>query len=294
VVPPLHFPTSRSSALFRLLRISTQRCQFVVVTVEFVVKELKLKRHIIYLSLVLSLVLISCSKSSSSNSPVGGGDGPTVTTIPTVTVPTSDPYGEEVRNSTAIDLADKVNYSGLIDITGSGGRPGNINAPLVGDARVRFRTTNTRSQSIQGKLFLSFEDQDGFWAAEWASAFPGTGVQTSTTTGKTVDIIFADDDLVVRTQGVVVNQNFFGALYYRLRQPGENACRTVTVTCTVTYPWGTYSFVPADGQSCPGYSTTADTVTPCRNYMNTSNSQVKRLGNFTTPFSNISVLVEGQ
>ena len=255
-----------------------------------------MKRHIIILGWILSLTLVSCSQSSSNDAPIGGGDGndPTVTTITTPTTPPEDPYGEEIRNSVAVDLADKVSYSGLIDITGSGGRPGNINPPLVGDVKVRFRTTDTRSQAIQGKLFIAFEDQSGFWGASWENAFLGTGIQTTTSSGKTVDIIFADDDLVVRTQGVVINQNFFGALYYRLRQPGENACKTVTVTCTVTYPWGTYNFVPADGQTCPGYTTPVDTVTPCRNYMNTSNSQVKRLGNFTTPFSNISVLSEGQ
>ncbi len=250
-----------------------------------------MKRHIIKLGLFLCLFAVGCSKSSSSNSPVIPPNGDTSPIVP-VDPPASDPFGEELRSSVPIDLVDKINYSGLVDITGSAGQPGNITRPIVGDAKVRFRVTNTRSQSIQGKLFIAFEDQGGFWAAAWDNAFVGTGTQTSSADGKNIDIIFADDDLVVRTQGVVLNQTFFGALYYRLRQPQDTACKEVRLTCTVTYPWGSYPFTPIDGQTCPGYSTPVDTVTPCRNYMSTSNSQVKRLGNFTNSFNNIAVLSE--
>jgi len=247
-----------------------------------------LKRHILYLGVILSLFLAGCSKSSSTTSPV-------IPEQPTTPVnpgppPAQDPYGPDIRASVPIDLADRTQYSGLADISGSGGQPGNVFLPIVGDARVRLQTSTTRLQSIHGKLFLSFEDQQGFWGARWENEFPGTGIQVTTNQGRSLDIIFADDDLVVRAQGAVVSEVFFGAIYYRLRQSGDTACRQVSAGCTITYPWGTYTFPP---NQCPNYAP-PDLVTPCRNYMNPSNAQVKRLGNFTNSYSIIATLPEAQ
>jgi len=255
-------------------------------------RKWKLKRHIINLSLVLCFLIVSCAKNTSTNTPPQGAN--TQTPIDPGTTTPSDPYGEQIKASVPIDLSDKVNFLGLADISGSGGRPGNLSLPIVGDAKVRLQITNTRSQSIKGSLFLAFEDQQGFWGAKWDAAFPGTGFQTSNSSGKNIDIIFADDDLAVRALGVVVNQNFYGTLFYRLRQPGDTACRQVQVTCTITYPGGgTYTFSPGPGQTCPNYSI-PDTVVPCQNYMNPSNAQVKRLGNFNNSFSSIATLPEAQ
>lgn len=253
-------------------------------------RKWKLKRQIIYFGLLLTLFNAGCSNSSSTNAPVSPTDpAPTVPVNPADPTP-NDPYGADIRASVPIDLANKTQFSGLSDIAGTGGLPGNIYLPLVGDAKVRLQTTSSRSQSIHGNLFLAFEDQQGFWGARWENEFPGTGIQVSTSTGQTLDIIFADDDLVVRIQGVVASQTFFGGIYYRLRQPSDTACRQVSVGCTVTYPWGTYTFPP---NQCPSY-TQPDLVTPCRNYMSPSNTQVKRLGNFTNTFSNIATLPEAQ
>ncbi|MFM8314492.1 MAG: hypothetical protein ACKOA8_09425, partial [Deltaproteobacteria bacterium] len=152
---------------------------------------------------------------------------------------------------------------------------------LVGDARVRLQTSSTRSQSIDGSLFLAFEDQFGFWAAQWDRAFPGTGIQVTSSGNPYLDIIFADDDLVVRAIGTTSSNTFYGTLYYRLRQSGDTACKQVTQTCTSTWNGTTFT-VP-----CPPQFT-YDSVTPCRNYMNPSNSQVKNLGNFSNDFSKIT------
>ena len=246
-----------------------------------------MKRHILYFGLFLTLFSVGCSNSSSNNSPVNPTE-PTTPVTPT-TPTTEDPYGPDIRASVPIDLANKTTFSGLADISGTGGQPGNIYLPIVGDARIRLQTSSGRTQSINGSLFLSFEDQQGFWGARWNNEFPGTGLQTTTSTGQNIDIIFADDDLVVRIQGAVVSQNFFGGIYYRLRQPADTACRQVSYGCTVTYPWGTYTFPP---EQCPNY-TQPDLVTPCRNYMNPTNTQVKRLGNFTNTYSNISTFTPG-
>lgn len=247
-----------------------------------------MKRHILYFGILLTLFSVGCSNSSSTNSPVA----PTEPTTPVTPVdpPSNDPYGADIKASVPIDLVDKTNFSGLADIAGTGGLPGTIRLPIVGDAKVRLQTSNSRAALIHGKLFLTFEDQYGFWAARWEQEFPGTGIQTSTTNGQNIDIIFADDDLVVRIQGAVVSQNFFGGIYYRLRQSTDTACRQVSTGCTITYPWGTYTFPP---DQCPNY-TQPDLVTPCRNYMSPTNAQVKRLGNFSNTFSNIANLLEGQ
>ncbi|MFM8315069.1 MAG: hypothetical protein ACKOA8_12365 [Deltaproteobacteria bacterium] len=248
-----------------------------------------MKRNIFYLSLFLVLFSLGCSKSSSTNSPVRPND-PTTPVNP-VNPPTNDPYGGDIRASVPINLVDKTSYTGLIDIA----KPDIVELPLVGDAKVRLQISDSRSQSIDGSLFIAFEDQAGFWGARWEKAVKNTGVQTSSSSGRTVDLIFADDLLVVRTQGIVVNQNFVGALYYRLRQPGDTACKAVKTYCTVTWPgFPPYSFEIQDGQTCPGYSTPVDTVTPCRTYMNPSNPQVKQLGTFTNTFSNIATLPEAQ
>ncbi len=254
-------------------------------------RKWKLKSYLLKIALFSWVLLIGCSKTTSNSSPIGPSPDTTIPlTVTTTTLPGAG-YSTELSTSVPIDLADRVNYLGLVDITGTGGAPGNISLPLVGDVKVRLQTTNTRSQSIKGTLFLAFEDQLGLWGAQYNSSFPGTGFQITTTTGKNVDIIFADDDLVVRTLGVVVNNNFTGALYYRLRQAGDTACKQVTVTCNITYPNGYPYYYGSGGFECPPYAL-PDTVTPCRNYMNPADSHVKRLGNFRNTFSNISVLPE--
>ena len=165
---------------------------------------------------------------SSNVSPTNPGGNTNPTTPITPTTPTSsDPYGAQIRASVPIDLTDKVNYSGLAGITGTNGNPGNLRLPLVGDARVRLQTSSSRSQSIDGSLFLAFEDQYGFWAAQWDRSFPGTGVQVTSSGNPYLDIIFADDDLVVRAIGTASNNTFYGTLYYRLRQSGDTACRQI-------------------------------------------------------------------
>jgi len=242
-------------------------------------KRLMMKRKWITNSLLIlvSLAVIRCSKEETTGIPTptpppgptnNGGFDPT-------TPPNIDPRLPDLSKAVGVTLADSTTYSGLQDIAT------NVFLPLVGDSLVSMNLELGADSSLSGSLLFAFEDQLGFWGALLPS-FPGTGQIT----GGMLDIIFSDDELVLRTVGSFSGDQLNGTIYYRVRQSGEDQCLPVTVTCelVITDPGDAWWYNPTP----PDYDCDfeEDVVSPCRAYMNLSETEVKALGSFSAPFSN--------
>jgi hypothetical protein len=233
-------------------------------------------------TVVTVLVLSSCGKPKEES---GAGLAPTdpggTTTTTPVTPETAAPDSRlpNLDGAVAINLVDKVTYKGLEDLAG------NLFLPIVGDAKVKLELPKSRTADISGKILIAFEDKLELW---WAvlESFPGTGTRSSTQ----LDIVFADDELVIRTVGNLSGDNMDGNIYYRIKKSGEDACVKKQVTCEWVYPTG--YFKPFGSSSCP--VTQPDTATPCKAYMNLNDSSVKKLGTFKGKYSSFATLSEGQ
>lgn len=230
----------------------------------------------------MALFFVSCGESEESNplptpTPTGGDGGP----YDPGTTPGTDPRIPDLSRSVAILLRDSTNYSDLAALAG------NVFPPLVGDARVAQTISGGRSTVVTGGILVAFEDSEGFWGAQIPS-FETAGIRTSTF----IDMIFADNDqvlsngtvihgIIIRSVGLLSGDTISGALYYRMRQTGEeNMCTPATTYCypvgplPPNFPWGWGGCNPA----------TIDVVTPCRNYM--SGTGVTLLGTFSAAYSN--------
>ncbi len=216
----------------------------------------------ILLVLCLSLVA-ACGKSSETTNGVptpvdpskqGGGNNPYI--VPT---PTPDPRIPDLSTATALRLVNPTDYSGLEEIANI------VYLPLVGDPKIAMKISGAdRSNDVTGSVLVAFEDQVGFWGAQLTS-FPGTGYRDSSN----FDMIFADDELVVRVVGAIGSNNKFdGNVYYKMHVSTDTACRPKTI-CT-TYN-GSTTCVPEDP---------AITASNCRAYIQPGASLVKQLGNF--------------
>ena len=235
------------------------------------------------------LFLVSCGATKSTTTgtvPVVGDDGGSGNTdsLPDDTDPVTSGL-PDLTGAVALSLTDNINYTGLSDIAGT------VVKPVVGDAKVQLKVTNSTTPS--GTLRLAFEDHRGFWWTDMNSV-SGTGSNTSSS----LDIIFSDNLLTVRIAGLktVTNGNTLNSVFlYRVRQAQETQC--LPKVCR--YNWFGQTFeLPLE--RC--FSTTAEyqtflanEVTTCRNYMPSSstNTQVKTLGTFQVNYTNIAVLTEG-
>ena len=224
----------------------------------------------------------ACSSKDQSNGSVPAPANPAGGTQTTITVPNSgqNPNIPNLTNANPINLVDKTGLSGLLDIAG-----GQVYPPLVGDPLIDMDITSAGGTAVNGSVLVSFEDSQEFWGAELPS-FNGMG----TALANSLDMTFADEDMVIRVIGSMSGGTINGNVYYRIRQSGDIECENVTVTCE---PNGTILASTRHGvQRVVGHalsgsqcSTYYDTVTPCQQYVSTSNSQVKNLGSFEGTYS---------
>lgn len=204
--------------------------------------------------------------------------------------PTPDPRLPDMTGSVLVNLEDKILFSGLSDLAG------NIFLPLVGDPKVVLHLPLSRSTLLSGNILFGFEDKQGFWGTQVPS-FEGTGNLSS----NTLDITFADDQNLFRVVGSLSGETLNGTIYYRVRTDTDpkisftfpnssggsnvqsfNYCTKITVQCIVP---GNPSYTIA----CPNQPI-VDTATPCKNFMNTTDASVKKLGTFNTIYSNWTTL----
>lgn len=237
---------------------------------EAVMRNLK-SLKIVGLSLGL-FILVSCGSQSRTttinepnlNTTPGSSNLPTGPGSQTPGIP-------DLSKAVALALVDNTTYAGLIDLAGM------VFPPLVGDALVQLRISNDRNgSSFTAEATIAFEDAQGFWGAK-QSSFAGTTYRTSNyidfTTSEgcpAANTYYVNGTpycnvsyplFSLRIAGSIVNNQLYGAVYYRVRQNGETQC------------W-------------PLNNPFADTATPCINYMNVNNSQVKKLGTFNNTYSN--------
>ncbi|NBX92564.1 MAG: hypothetical protein EB078_06335 [Proteobacteria bacterium] len=227
------------------------------------------------------LFLASCGGTGSSTTGIPtAGAGPGGPTNPLPTPPINPTPGlPDLTGAVSLALQDNINYSGLADIAG------NVVTPVVGDPKVKLQITNTRNQSVNGKMLVAFEDKLGFWGADMTSV-AGTGANTSSG----LDIIFSDNALTFRVSSIRAGDNLLSTLYYRVRQANEAQC--LPVKCYILFGGQRYE-VPFGSVQCP--MAAPDIVSPCRTYMtpSSSNTAVKTLGTFTVKYTDAAVLPEG-
>lgn len=249
--------------------------------------KLKLKRNFskVAVFFVAFIVLISCGKDETTSAPSPLDLDPPTDPFDPAPPPDDDTRVPDLEKAVTVALTDPVNFSGLEDIANF------VFAPLVGDPLVSMDLLVDRSTGISGSILVAFEDQIGFWGAI-LNSFKGT----STISSGALDMIFADDELVLRTIGTISGDTLNGTIYYRVRVTGDDECKPVTVTCQTNttpgdpfcqmYPW--YPTCQANpNPNPPECDFEVDTVTPCLSYMSISNSSVKDLGSFSnTTFSN--------
>lgn len=231
----------------------------------------------LFLLMGMTVFFSSCGQSSNQSNAIPQAQDPNAKPQQKLDVPTTpgvDPRLPDLSKAVSINLTDKTNYTGLKDIAGD------ISLPLVGDPKISMAYMPSAKK---GTVLLAFEDKWGFWGASIPS-FDGTGSKTSTA----FDMIFSDNELVVRVKGVLNGDSFTNAstIYYRVRKAGEDACKKSTTTCDIIdpgYNWGPFN--------CPYPQ--PDTLTPCLQYMNTANPDVKSLGKFEGSYSKWATVPEG-
>lgn len=239
-----------------------------MLSVELCVWRSALNRTLWVLVFILILALISCGGEKQKVNPVPvpkvDNPSPPPTPIPTVT-PTTDPRLPDLTNSVSINLHDTTTYSGLKDLAKT------VFLPLVGDAKIKMAISGGRDNLVSGNVLIFFEDSEGFWGARLPS-FDKTGIRTS----EMLDMIFADDEFVIRVLGIINDDDILGNIFYRIRLPNENACKKIIVTCPPIFIWPNWYF----SNDCNEY---IDLVTPCRNYMDSQ--ATKNLGTFKGSYS---------
>jgi hypothetical protein len=245
-------------------------------------RKVALKRFLFpILSLSLGLLFLAACGETGSNTtgiPTAGGEDVEGPTTPLPEDPGNTTSGiPNLSKSAVINLEDKINYSDLIAIAG------NVVTPIVGDPRVLLKITNTRSEKVNGTLLLAFEDKLGFWGADMNSV-ADTGVNTSSA----LDIIFSDNALTVRITASRLGEILLSHIHYRVRQSGETQC--LPASCYITFGGIKYE-VPFGSQWCP--IPKPDTAGICRSYMTTTQAAVKKLGTFSSKYTDIAVLPEG-
>jgi hypothetical protein len=244
-------------------------CGLVEVVAEVVVaEELKLKRIIYSAVFLLPLfVLVACG-GEDTNKAVPTASDPSATPVPAQPAAAPAATGcdsripadicTRIRNGEAVNLKNSsgtVIYKGLEDLAGV------FAPPLVGDPHLDVKLTINSAGGLDGSLIFSFEDKQGLWYMQQGS-FDGTGFKNDSV----IDIIFQDDVVVTRISAIRSGDGgdtLDAYFYYRIREAGDHECMKVTVD----------------------YGPTPDTITPCEQYMNTANAEVKLLGRISGSLS---------
>lgn len=211
------------------------------------------------LGLALILWLSACGDTKSNSNPIPTATPPTATPTPLpVPQPGYDSRLPDLSRAASVNLSDFTHYTALKDLAH------NVFPELVGNPYLQLNLQKNRE--LEGTALFTFEDQMGFWGAELSSF---TGLQA----GNQTQIIFADDEFVFKVIAVKSSNDLDGILYYRVRVPGDTACRNSFVTCEP------FSFLP------PQCIATPDNITPCWAYMNLSSASVKTVGTFKAKYS---------
>jgi len=230
---------------------------------------------------VMAFVIVACGNKQDETNPVRRPVDPTAGNQPLVPAqPGIDPRLPDLSRAVTLTLKDSDNFTGLIDLA-------KVFVPVMnaagekttdGDTLVSMVFSNDRATTISSQILIAFSDKLGFWAAQQKS-FDGTAFRTS---NGGIDAIHSDSEFTLRVISGLVGDDLYGTVYYRVRQPGENQCKQVVVTCT--YSGGTGSLPPCNYPA-------PDTATPCRNYMDkNTQTAVKELGTFKARYSNWAVL----
>ena len=218
-------------------------------------------------------LIFACGQTSSTTTPVPTPPPPVEDDAPTdfsPAPPPVDPRLPDLSKAVALNLKDKT-LKGLKDLAVA------IFPPLVGDPLILMDFSNGRGTEVEGSVLLSFEDAQGFWGARLDSV-SGVGTRSA----DTLDMIFADDEFVLRIVGALSTDIMNGTVFYRLRAIGENQCKRPVLTCEIYYddptlhgyPPGVLPPIPPECNEPPAW------IAPCRAYMNLSDSHVKELGSF--------------
>ena len=155
------------------------------------------------------------------------------------------------------------------DLTGLENFFGILYPPMVGDPLVEMILSgDMRTTTPAGTIRLAVEDKVGLTARDFPS-FAGTGHVTVESTGNVFDMIFADDQIVVRAVGLINSTSTLNAtIYYRMRQTGDTECEAISYTCHDQHG----NVVPVSDCYPAG---PPDTVAPCENYMGGSSPATK-------------------
>lgn len=231
-------------------------------------------KKILFVGTCLLVAACGDSSSNTSNIPTPANPNP-----PGGSLPPSGNYGTpglpDITLSHSITLSDRTNYSAIIDLKRANNEifSGSFTVPPM----LKMTLSGRSKTTVPGKMLVWWEeeDQSGFWGAE-VPTVDGAAIQGNNGTTRNFDTIHSDSQLSFRVlaqsnDGV----NLYGIIYYRIRQSGETQCLKQKVTCID--PW--------TGQQLPDsfcQYTTPDIVTPCRNYMNPGDSNVKTMGTFTS------------
>ncbi len=231
-----------------------------------------MNRRLLIIAFVLSFALVGCGSSSNSVNPPtptdGSNNGGNLNTGNGVVCPNGAPSWACDGSQAPLFFGNvneaSLNYPDLANI--AIGRPNAITPfvpNLVSDARFSIALGTTPSGTSANKVRVSFEDRAG-WYAEEVSSFPGDTAWTLSTLGPALDTINSDLRITFRVFAVLKSTGLVDAnIYYRLRQPGDTQCETITCNGTA--------------QQCAMYPP-PDTTVPCKSYMSTGNSAVQYLG----------------
>lgn len=229
-----------------------------------------------YLIVAVALLVISACGGEDEETGVPTPVPPTPTTPQAPFTPAPAPELDsrlpDLTNAVALRLDDLVDLSGLKDIAK------NIFPPLVGDPLVRASISGGRDTKVEGEILLAFEDAEGFWGAIVPSY-----KDASFRVNDVVDMIFADDDLVVRLIGAITGEELSGKIHYRIPSETDDDCKRTLVTCEIVGPVQPGAPLPELPPEC---NQTVDNSAQCRAFMNTTETDVKLLGTFKTKYSN--------
>jgi hypothetical protein len=230
-----------------------------------------------FLLSALSLLVASCGTNQSQPVPtpippnLGGFVGlpdPGTTTDPRLTY-----FSKSVHLTLpGTNNSDTTGFQALMASNGNGFTP-----PMV-DTIVQMAIDSSNSLTPAGDIRVGIEDGYGFWGAIVPS-FTAAGYRS----GTAFRMISSNSLFTLKvSNGGHSGDDFWGTVFYRIRQSGEHQCLPQSDYCSQYYGW------PYWGSYPPECNPSADLVTPCVNYMNqTSNpTKVFPLGSFTTQYSN--------
>ena len=239
---------------------------------------------IVQISLALLAVasLVACSKGDTNTSvPAPANPIPqTQTPLPNViTTPSNLPSW--VTGAAHLRLAITRDYSGLSELFGV-----RVFEPVVGDPKVSMMLLGAAA-SLEGTVYYAFEDDKGFTYSEVPSV-PGAGSKSAAV----IDGIYSDDFVSVHVVGTVNSTGTAApgaGFYYRMRKAGDSGTCPQPNGKLAQDPCRRYQVCDQyyNGQCYSAWRVVVD-VPCCRNYLQTTNANVKFLGTFDVDIANWS------